>query len=401
MTDPFEREPAVFSAARRLPAAGALVLASLVIGVGVSALMFFKERQTLARAVAAEKELSKLRHEAEQIPGLLFAAQGLRSKRHTEGPNPSKLREEESMYREALALSRNVYGNDHNEVVYTLANLGSVVGAEGRLSEAERCYREALAIREQHQDYIEIAWTAFRLGVLLSAQGEYATSRDLLNRALEAAGAIEYTQGVLLAELGMADASYLRGDVTSAAQAYLEARQLARVVEDAASESFALGGLTQLAAEAQHEDEASGWLAAQAETGSRMSLQARASLLRSRSAVAQLHRYEAEAAARRRGALLLYHHMGDIRAVIEQLEELARHAGQFEDLPRAAGLLSAAETLRRRTGLRSPTHATEKLTLVRQQIDQSLDPKVRDAVITGQTASLSAAVALGLRVGRG
>jgi tetratricopeptide (TPR) repeat protein len=146
MTDPFEREPAVFSAARRLPAAGALVLASLVIGVGVSALMFFKERQTLARAVAAEKELSKLRHEAEQIPGLLFAAQGLRSKRHTEGPNPSKLREEESMYREALALSRNVYGNDHIEVVYTLANLGSVVGAEGRLSEAERCYREALAI---------------------------------------------------------------------------------------------------------------------------------------------------------------------------------------------------------------------------------------------------------------
>ena len=124
-------------------------------------------------------------------------------------------------------------------------------------------------------------------------------------------------------------------------------------------------------------------------------------MLRSRSVVAQLHRYEAEAAARRRGALLLYHHIGDIRAVIEQLEELVRHAQQFDDLPRAAALLAVAETLRGRTGFPALAHTREILTPVRRQIDESHDPKVREATMTGQTMSLSAAVALALRVGRG
>jgi hypothetical protein len=93
--------------------------------------------------------------------------------------------------------------------------------------------------------------------------------------------------------------------------------------------------------------------------------------------------------------------MADVRAVIEQLEELARHAGQFENLPRAAALLAVAETLRGRTGLPTPPHTAARLTPVRQQIDESHDPKVRDAARTGQTMSLSAAVALALRVGRG
>jgi serine/threonine protein kinase len=127
-------------------AAGALVLASLIIGLGVSALMFFKESQARARAVAAEREQSRLRHQAERIPGLIFAAQRLRNTRHTEEPNPSKLAEEEALYREALALSRNLYGDDHIEVVYLLVFLGSVINTQSRLADAERCYREALAI---------------------------------------------------------------------------------------------------------------------------------------------------------------------------------------------------------------------------------------------------------------
>jgi tetratricopeptide (TPR) repeat protein len=290
---------------------------------------------------------------------------------------------------------------DHWLFAYAQTSLGNAYFLAGDVVSARLCYGEALPIREQHQDFIGIAWTAFRLGVLQSAQGEVAASRALLNQALQAAGAIEYTQGILLAKLGIADASDLQGDVTSATEAYLDARGLARIVEDEASESFALGGLTQLAAEGQHENEAAEWLTAQAETGSRMSLQARASLLRSRSVVAELHRYEAEAAARRRGALLLYHHIGDIRAVIEQLEEVARHAGQFDDLPTAAALLAVAETLRARTGLRVPPRTTERLAPVRRQIDESHDPKVRDAAMTGQTMSLSTAVALALRVGRG
>jgi predicted ATPase len=284
---------------------------------------------------------------------------------------------------------------------HTQTSLGNAYFLAGDMGSARSCYGGALAIRQQGQDLFGIAWTAFRLGVLTSAQGDYATARTLLNQAREAANAIEYTQGTLLATLGIADTCYLQGDLTSAAAAYLEARRLARIVEDEASESFALGGLTHLAVEGQHVTEASVWLAAQAETGSRMSLQAAASLLRSRSVVAQLHRYEGEAAAYRRGALLLYHHIGDIRAVIEQFEELAGHAGQFEDLPRAAALLAVAETLRGRTGFPALLPATERLASVHQRINNSGDPAVRDAAVAGRSMSLPAAVALALRVGRG
>ena len=297
---------------------------------------------------------------------------------------------------DAATIAREI--GDHWLFAHAQTSLGNAYFLAGDVASARLCYGEALAIREQHQDFIWIAWTAFRLGVLQSAQGEFAASSELLNQALQAAGTIEYTQGILLAKLGIADASYLQGDVTIATEAYLDARGLARIVEDEASESFALGGLTQLAAEGQHENEAAGWMTAQAETGSRMSLQARASLLRSRSVVAELHRYEAEAAARRRGALLLYHHIGDIRAAIEQLEEVARHAGQFEDLPTAAALLAVAETLRGRTGLRVAPRTTDRLAPVRRHIDESHDPKVREAAITGQTMSLTAAIALALRV---
>jgi predicted ATPase/serine/threonine protein kinase len=286
-------------------------------------------------------------------------------------------------------------------LAHAQTSLGNAHFLAGEVASARLCYREALSIRERHRDFIEIAWTAFRLGVLLSAQGEYAASRDRLNQALEAAGTIEYTQGILLAKLGIADTCYREGDLMAAAGAYLEARELARVVEDEASESLALGGLTQLAVDRERDDEASAWLAAQTETGPRMSLQAAASLLRSRSAVAQRHRYDAEAAARRRGALLLYHHIGDIHAVIEQLEELARHAHQFEDLPRAATLLAVAGTLRGSIDFPALAHTTERLTQLRRQIDESHDPKVREAAISGQTMSLTAAVALALRVGRG
>src|SRR4029079_14614725 len=132
---------------------------------------------------------------------------------------------------------------------YAQTSLGNAYFLAGDVVSARLCYGEALPIREQHHDFIGIAWTAFRLGVLQSAQGEFAASRALLNQALQAAGAIEYTQGILLAKLGIADASDLQGDVTSATEAYLDARGLARIVEDEASESFALGGLTQLAAE--------------------------------------------------------------------------------------------------------------------------------------------------------
>jgi hypothetical protein len=99
--------------------------------------------------------------------------------------------------------------------------------------------------------------------------------------------------------------------------------------------------------------------------------------------------------------LLLYHHIGDIRAVIEQFEELAGHAGQFEDLPRAAALLAVAETLRGRTGFPALLPATERLASVHQRINNSGDPAVRDAAVAGRSMSLPAAVALALRVGRG
>ena len=51
------------------------------------------------------------------------------------------------MHREALALRRKLHGTQHPSVASTLNNLGGVLHRQGNHAEAEKVYRDALAMR--------------------------------------------------------------------------------------------------------------------------------------------------------------------------------------------------------------------------------------------------------------
>jgi serine/threonine protein kinase len=168
-----------------LGAAAAVALA-LVIGFVVSMAMFLKERAARERTETAEKEQARLRQQAERMPILLFTGLDSREKNH--------LPEAEAAYRQALSLARELYGNDHIEVAYTLCFLGSTLARQGKFAEAEPFYREALAISkkllhspEQHLANM-MTDDSFRLSVpslmqeladTLSGQGKLAEAETL------------------------------------------------------------------------------------------------------------------------------------------------------------------------------------------------------------------------------
>src|SRR6185295_16890587 len=101
----------------------------LLVGFGVSTWLFFKEKIARERAVVAEQQQVRLRQKAEKFPTLIFIAQGLKYAKYSGELNPdlNKLAEAEAIYREALALGRDLYGNEHIEVVHTLCALGSLI----------------------------------------------------------------------------------------------------------------------------------------------------------------------------------------------------------------------------------------------------------------------------------
>jgi serine/threonine protein kinase len=170
-----------------LGAAAAVALA-LVIGFVISMVMFLKEKAARERTEAAEKKQARLRQQAERMPILLFTGLDFREK--------NNLPEAEAAYRQALSLARELYGNDHIEVAYTLCFLGSTLAREGKFAEAEPFYREALAISkkllhspEQHVANM-MTDDSFRLSVpgllkeladTLSGQGKLAEA-DTLRR---------------------------------------------------------------------------------------------------------------------------------------------------------------------------------------------------------------------------
>jgi hypothetical protein len=57
-----------------------------------------------------------------------------------------RLREAETLYREALVLHRKVHGSEQPDVSSTLNNLANVLVRQGRPAEAEPLYRETLAM---------------------------------------------------------------------------------------------------------------------------------------------------------------------------------------------------------------------------------------------------------------
>ena len=262
-------------------AAAAAVTAALVIGLGLSTWLFFKERDARQRAVAAEQAQSRLRQQAEADEQKAKAeanksqqvAQFLKDMLQGVGPSvalgrdTTMLREildktgervgkdlkdqpeveaelrstignvyhelgqyakAEAMHRQALALRRKLFGDEHwqvtssinylvqaltggqkfdeaatllrevlpiqrklfgeedGNVAWSLSSLALVLRAQGKFAEAETLHREALAMRRKvlGNESLDVAWSLSNLAELLCAEGKRAEAEPLAREAL-------------------------------------------------------------------------------------------------------------------------------------------------------------------------------------------------------------------------
>ncbi|HEY2952152.1 MAG TPA: serine/threonine-protein kinase [Verrucomicrobiae bacterium] len=206
-------------------AAVSAVLAALILGLGISTWMFFKEKHARQRAVAAEKQAKTEASKSQQVAQFL--------KDMLEGVGPSvalgqdttMLREildktaerigkdlkdqpgveaelrntigevyrvlgqyekAETMHREALAMRRKLLSNEHPAVADSLHNLARVLRGQGKLAEAETMHREALAMRRKllGNEHPDVAKSLNNLGRVLERRGKLAEDETMQRDAL-------------------------------------------------------------------------------------------------------------------------------------------------------------------------------------------------------------------------
>jgi tetratricopeptide (TPR) repeat protein len=119
-------------------AAASAVVATLVLGLGISTWMFFREKAARQEVEIARSREIKLRHQVEQMPILFFLGSKLRDQ--------DKWSEAEALYRKALVEAKQLYGDEHIEVVYMLCYLASALERQSKFIEAENFFRQALQI---------------------------------------------------------------------------------------------------------------------------------------------------------------------------------------------------------------------------------------------------------------
>jgi len=98
-----------------------------------------------------------------------------------------KLSEAEPYYREGLENLRRVLGEEHPDALTSISNMGVLLNTQGKLSEAATYFREALEKRrrvlgEEHPDTLT---SISNLGVLLNAQGKLSEAAPYFRETLE------------------------------------------------------------------------------------------------------------------------------------------------------------------------------------------------------------------------
>ena len=96
-----------------------------------------------------------------------------------------KYDEAERYYREALAMNRKLLGNDHQFVVKHLCNLGSTLHEKGQLGEAEKIFREALTtVRKMPQDHPIVGSPLYGLAGVLVDRGQLDEAEEHYRESL-------------------------------------------------------------------------------------------------------------------------------------------------------------------------------------------------------------------------
>jgi serine/threonine protein kinase len=97
-----------------------------------------------------------------------------------------RMDQSEPLLREALAIRRKVHGNVHRETGTSLSDLGGLLRERGDLVQAEALFRENLAIRRKVHpaDHAEVATSLGNLARVLLVRGDYAAAEGLFREQL-------------------------------------------------------------------------------------------------------------------------------------------------------------------------------------------------------------------------
>jgi serine/threonine protein kinase len=95
--------------------------------------------------------------------------------------------EAESMAREALAMRRKLLGNEHIDVAQSLNNLGTTLSDQRKVADAEVVYREALALTQKlgTEEHPLVVTLLNNLGNLLDHEGTRSESELMRRKALD------------------------------------------------------------------------------------------------------------------------------------------------------------------------------------------------------------------------
>ncbi|MEX2271797.1 MAG: serine/threonine-protein kinase [Vicinamibacterales bacterium] len=102
----------------------------------------------------------------------------------------ANLDEAERLYRDALRVAQTLQGERHPGYATALSNLAGVMHSQGRLIEARPLYEQALALRTEllGADHSDLAFTEFNYADLLLQQGEFEPARAVTARILARRG---------------------------------------------------------------------------------------------------------------------------------------------------------------------------------------------------------------------
>jgi tetratricopeptide (TPR) repeat protein len=107
-------------------------------------------------------------------------------------------------YREALAISRAAFGEEHENVAIGLTNLANALAEQQEFDDAETLHREALAIfrrfRNEEHEYVTDALN--NVAGMLERQGRYEEAESLCSRILSRPQANEYDKAGASSTLG-------------------------------------------------------------------------------------------------------------------------------------------------------------------------------------------------------
>ncbi len=97
-----------------------------------------------------------------------------------------KLDEAEKMFKESLAMDKLINGPEHPDVAYSLQGLASVYRIKGNYNESEKLYLESLRIRKKFlgNDHPEVGYSLTNLSLLYVAMKKYDEAEKYLNEAL-------------------------------------------------------------------------------------------------------------------------------------------------------------------------------------------------------------------------